>query len=77
MGILLGSGTHVPRGRAFTFVVLVVPTSNSITGAFTITNGSLVAVVVSNPEISQDGLSKSTEQQSTCSGYKSSLHISN
>ena len=39
----------------------VVPSLNSITGAFTFTNGSLIAVVVSNAEISQDGLSKSTE----------------
>lgn len=61
MGILLGSGTHVPRGRAFTFVFVVIPSPNSIIGAFTITNGSLIAVVVSNAEISQDDFSKSTE----------------
>ena len=61
MGIFLGSGTHVPRGCAFTFFFVVVPTPNSITGTFTITNGSLIAVVVSNAEISQGDLSKSTE----------------
>ena len=62
MGIFLGSGTHVPRGRAFTFfAVAIVLSLNSITGAFTITNGSLIAVVVSNAKISQSDLSKSTE----------------
>lgn len=62
MGILLGSGTHVPRGRVFTFFsVVVVPSPNSIAGAFTITNGSFIAVVVPNAEISQGDLSKSTK----------------
>ena len=41
--------------------VVVVPSSNSITGAFTTTNGSLIVVIVSDAEISQDDLSKSTE----------------
>ena len=43
------------------FDVVVVPSPNSITGAFAITNGSLIAVVVPNPKISQGNLSKPTE----------------
>ena len=49
------------EGVRLLFIVAVVPSPNSIAGAFTVTNGSLIAVIVSDAEISQDDLSKSTE----------------
>jgi HbrB-like len=52
--------TYLEGVRSFVFAVNY-PLPNQITGALTITNRHLIVDVVSNAEVSQANLSKSTE----------------